>query len=36
MLSLLYLAFGRLFELLVLLGRSRERKEIGILLLRRG
>ena len=34
MLSLLYLALGRIFELLVLLGRSRERKELEILVLR--
>jgi putative transposase len=32
--SLLYLALCRVFELLVLLGRSRERKEIEILVLR--
>ena len=34
MFSLLYVAFGRIFELLVLLGRSRERKELEILVLR--
>ncbi len=34
MLSLLYVAFGRIFELVVLLGRSRERKELEILVLR--
>jgi putative transposase len=34
MLSLLYLALGRIFELLVPLGRSRERKELEILVLR--
>ncbi|MFI5091301.1 MAG: hypothetical protein ACHP7P_14725, partial [Terriglobales bacterium] len=34
MLSLPYLALGRIFELLVLLGRSRERKELEILVLR--
>jgi len=33
-LSLLYVAFSRIFELLVLLGRSRERKELEILVLR--
>jgi hypothetical protein len=34
MLSLLYLALGRIFELLVLLGRSRERNKLEILVLR--
>ncbi|MGA2321167.1 MAG: hypothetical protein ABSG95_10580 [Solirubrobacteraceae bacterium] len=34
MLSLLFLVPGRLSELLVLLGRSRERKEVEILVLR--
>jgi hypothetical protein len=33
-LSFLYVEFGRIFELLVLLGRSRERKELEILVLR--
>jgi hypothetical protein len=32
--SVLFLALGRVFELLVLLGRSRERKEVEILVLR--
>lgn len=34
MLSLMYLALGRVFELLVLLGRSRQAKELEILVLR--
>ena len=34
MVSFLYLALSRVFELLVLLGRSRERKEVEILVLR--
>ena len=34
MLSLLYVAFGRIFELLLLLGRSREYKELEIVVLR--
>jgi putative transposase len=34
MLSLSYLAFRWIFELLVLLGRSRDRKEVEILVLR--
>lgn len=34
MFSFLYLALGRVFELLVLLGRSRERKELEVMVLR--
>ena len=34
MLPFLYLALGRVFQLVVLLGHSRERKEVEILVLR--